>query len=255
MEEVFGRERHGELRRIAATNKIDARAFHHLGIEVILFNHKSFAQAGAAFHFPATEVIADVLDEKWNAFDWTVGKTLLRLVEAIIVDLDDRIECWIDRIGRKTLMLVGSIGYIISLSMVAYAFYAGLGSGFLLFFICLFIASHAIGQGAVIWVFISEIFPNQVRATGQSFGSSVHWVFAALITLITPVFLDAKDGIFKDNPWPIFGFFAIFMILQLLFVILLMPETKGVSLEEIEKKLVKQSKKEAIQLTQKTIIE
>ncbi len=161
----------------------------------------------------------------------------------------------IDRIGRKTLMLVGSIGYIISLSMVAYAFYAGLGSGFLLFFICLFIASHAIGQGAVIWVFISEIFPNQVRATGQSFGSSVHWVFAALITLITPVFLDAKDGIFKDNPWPIFGFFAIFMILQLLFVILLMPETKGVSLEEIRKKLVKQSKKEAIQLTQKTIIE
>lgn len=161
----------------------------------------------------------------------------------------------IDRIGRKTLMLVGSIGYIISLSMVAYAFYAGLGSGFLLFFICLFIASHAIGQGAVIWVFISEIFPNQVRATGQSFGSSVHWVFAALITLITPVFLDAKDGIFKDNPWPIFGFFAIFMILQLLFVILLMPETKGVSLEEIEKKLVKQPKKEAIELTQKTIIE
>ena len=66
-----------------------------------------------------------------------------------------------------------------------------------------FIASHAIGQGAVIWVLISEIFPNNVRALGQSFGASVHWVFAALITLITPLFLDKESGIFGDNPWPI----------------------------------------------------
>ena len=143
----------------------------------------------------------------------------------------------IDRSGRKKLMLWGSLGYIISLSMVAYAFYSGASSMFLLFFILLFIASHAVGQGAVIWVFISEIFPTKVRASGQSFGSGTHWVFAALITLITPVFLDQNNGIFKDNPWPIFAFFAGFMVLQLLFVLFMMPETKGKSLEELEKQL------------------
>lgn len=146
----------------------------------------------------------------------------------------------IDKAGRKTLLLIGSIGYIISLAMVAWAFKTGAGAGFLLFFLLMFIASHAVGQGAVIWVFISEIFPNKVRAAGQSFGASVHWVFAAIITLITPVFLDADNGIFKDNPWPIFAFFAFMMLLQLLWVLTKVPETKGVSLEELEKKLVKE---------------
>lgn len=144
----------------------------------------------------------------------------------------------IDRLGRKTLLLWGSIGYIISLAMVAYGFCVGVSPVFLLFFICMFIASHALGQGAVIWVFISEIFPNNVRASGQSFGSSTHWIFAALITLITPLFLDAENGIFKDNPWPIFAFFAGAMFLQLLFVLFLMPETKGKTLEELEAQLV-----------------
>jgi hypothetical protein len=105
-------------------------------------------------------------------------------------------------------------------------------------FLLLFIAAHAVGQGAVIWVFISEIFPNNIRAMGQSFGASVHWVFAALITLITPVFLDADSGIFKDNPWPIFLFFAFMMSLQLIWVITRVPETKGRSLEDLEKQLV-----------------
>lgn len=146
----------------------------------------------------------------------------------------------IDKAGRKTLLLIGSIGYIISLAMVAWAFKTGAGAGFLLFFLLMFIASHAVGQGAVIWVFISEIFPNKVRAAGQSFGASVHWVFAAIITLITPVFLDAENGLFKDNPWPIFAFFAFMMLLQLLWVLTKVPETKGVSLEELEKKLVKE---------------
>ena len=106
----------------------------------------------------------------------------------------------IDRLGRKQLMKIGSLGYIVSLSMVGWCFYTGASSTLLLIFICAFIASHAIGQGAVIWVFISEIFPNKVRAYGQSWGTGVHWVFAAVITLITPIFLDSTDGVFKDNP-------------------------------------------------------
>lgn len=145
----------------------------------------------------------------------------------------------IDKLGRKTLLIIGSIGYIVSLAMVAWSFYTHSGAGFLMIFLLLFIAAHAIGQGAVIWVFISEIFPNKVRAMGQSFGASTHWVFAALITLLTPVFLDADEGIFRENPWPIFAFFAFMMVLQLVWVLTKVPETKGVSLEELEKRLVK----------------
>jgi sugar porter (SP) family MFS transporter len=144
----------------------------------------------------------------------------------------------IDRAGRKTLLTIGSIGYILSLGMVAWSFYTGAEPGFMMIFLLLFIAAHAVGQGAVIWVFIAEIFPNNTRAMGQSFGASVHWVFAALITLITPVFLDADKGIFKDNPWPIFAFFACMMALQLLWVLTKVPETKGVSLEDLEKRLI-----------------
>jgi sugar porter (SP) family MFS transporter len=143
----------------------------------------------------------------------------------------------IDRLGRKTLMIIGSFGYIISLSMVAYAFKTHGSPVLLMTFLLLFIASHAISQGAVIWVFLSEIFPNKIRARGQSFGASVHWVFAAIITLITPVFLDDKKGILKDAPWIIFAFLAGMMVLQLVWTITKMPETKGVSLEELEKKL------------------
>ncbi|GAB2818510.1 MFS transporter [Ferruginibacter profundus] len=143
----------------------------------------------------------------------------------------------IDRLGRRTLLIIGSLGYIISLGMVAYAFKTAAGPVFLMTFLLLFIASHAIGQGAVIWVFISEIFPNKIRALGQSFGASVHWVFAAIITLITPVFLDKTKGFLKDAPWIIFAFLAGMMVLQLIWVLTRMPETKGVSLEELEKKL------------------
>ena len=139
----------------------------------------------------------------------------------------------IDVLGRKQLMLIGSLGYILSLTMVAFAFYSQLGSVVLLLSIMLFIASHAIGQGAVIWVFISEIFPNTVRANGQAFGTGIHWIFAALITLVGPIVID----IYKENPWPIFAFFAFMMLLQLVFVLFMMPETKGLSLEEIESKM------------------
>jgi sugar porter (SP) family MFS transporter len=144
----------------------------------------------------------------------------------------------IDRMGRKKLLLIGSFGYILSLAMVAWCFYSHTSPVLLMTFLLLFIASHAIGQGAVIWVFISEIFPNKVRGLGQSFGAGTHWVFAAIITLISPLFIDEKKGIFKDNPWPIFAFFAFMMVLQLIWVLTKVPETKGVSLEELEKKLI-----------------
>ncbi len=143
----------------------------------------------------------------------------------------------IDRTGRKNLLLIGSFGYIISLSMVSYAFYFTSGPVFLMSFLLLFIAAHAMGQGAVIWVFISEIFPNKSRALGQSFGASVHWVFAALITLVTPVFLDKDNGLLRNDPWIIFAFFAAMMALQLIWVLTKFPETKGVSLEEIQRRL------------------
>ena len=144
----------------------------------------------------------------------------------------------IDRLGRRQLMTLGSIGYILSLALVAWCFYSEANPILLISFILLFIASHAIGQGAVIWVFISEIFPNKIRAYGQSWGTGVHWVFAALITLITPLFLDEKEGIFGENPWPIFAFFSFMMLGQLLWARVSMPETKGVSLEQLSKKLI-----------------
>ena len=135
----------------------------------------------------------------------------------------------IDRLGRKQLLVIGSIGYIIGLCGVSGAFYYEWNPQLIAFFIFAFIAAHAIGQGTVIWVFISEIFPNRIRALGQSFGSGVHWVFAALITLLGPSVIE----IYNNNPWPIFAFFAFMMVLQLLFSIFIMPETKGKSLENI----------------------
>jgi MFS family permease len=136
----------------------------------------------------------------------------------------------IDKLGRKQLLIAGSIGYIVSLTGVSVAFYQALDPQWIALFIFAFIASHAIGQGTVIWIFISEIFPNRARALGQSFGAGVHWVFAALITLVGPSVI----AIYNTNPWPIFSFFAFMMVLQLFFSIFMMPETKGKSLEEID---------------------
>lgn len=136
----------------------------------------------------------------------------------------------IDHFGRRKLMLVGSVGYIVSLGAAAYAFYTGTEGKLLLVSLLVFIASHAFGQGAVIWVFISEIFPNRVRARGQALGSFTHWIMAAVISWTFPM-IAAKSG------GHTFAFYAICMVGQLLWVLLLMPETKGVSLERIQKKL------------------
>ncbi|RXK61640.1 MFS transporter [Lacibacter luteus] len=154
----------------------------------------------------------------------------------------------IDRIGRKKLMLIGSIGYIISLGAVAAAFYfqwlGGIVVPVLLF---LFIAAHAIGQGAVIWVFISEIFPNQVRSYGQSLGSSTHWVMAAIVTSVFPFFANNPS----IGPSKIFFFFMLMMLWQLFWVLFKMPETKGVPLEQLEAQLLNKSSQKGNTVTEK----
>jgi SP family arabinose:H+ symporter-like MFS transporter len=137
----------------------------------------------------------------------------------------------IDRYGRKLLMYIGSIGYIVSLGLIAYAFFTESYTGITLY-LFLFIAAHALGQGAVIWVFISEIFPNQVRAAGQSFGSFTHWIFAAVIANVFPYFAN------NFGTGSVFLFFTAMMVLQLLFVAFMMPETKGTSLEDLEKRIL-----------------
>jgi SP family xylose:H+ symportor-like MFS transporter len=142
----------------------------------------------------------------------------------------------IDRFGRKTLMLAGSIGYILSLGTTAWAFYhyqtgfTTTGAAVVLASLLVFIASHAFGQGAVIWVFLSEIFPNRVRARGQALGSLTHWLMAALITWTFPVIAARASG-------HVFAFYGVMMIGQLAWVLFVMPETKGVPLEEMQAKL------------------
>ena len=139
----------------------------------------------------------------------------------------------IDKFGRRKLMLIGSVGLIGTLALVARAFYSGQQGGatvpVLLF---VYIAFFAFSQGAVIWVFISEIFPSAVRAKGQALGSSTHWVLAAVITFIFPALTERLGG------GPTFSFFCAMMVLQLLYVWKLMPETKGRTLEEADKALV-----------------
>jgi SP family arabinose:H+ symporter-like MFS transporter len=136
----------------------------------------------------------------------------------------------IDRLGRRTLLFIGSFGYIGSLGLVAWAFFT---EHYSIVPLCVFafIAAHAIGQGAVIWVFISEIFPNRHRAEGQALGSFTHWIFAALLTTFFPKMVSAFP------PGYVFSFFASMMVLQLIWVKTTVPETKGVPLEQIQKQL------------------
>jgi sugar porter (SP) family MFS transporter len=136
----------------------------------------------------------------------------------------------IDRLGRRTLLFIGSFGYIASLGLTAWAFFT---QHYAIVPVCIFafIAAHAIGQGAVIWVFISEIFPTRHRAEGQTLGSSTHWVFAALLTTFFPKMVSAFE------PGYVFAFFGFMMVLQLIWVKTMVPETKGVPLEQMQKRL------------------
>lgn len=136
----------------------------------------------------------------------------------------------IDRLGRRTLLTIGSFGYIASLGLCAWAFFT---NHYAIVPACIFgfIAAHAIGQGTVIWVLISEIFPNQFRAMGQALGSATHWIFCALLTTFFPIMVE------KFQPGYVFLFFCGMMVLQLIWVKTMVPETKGVPLEELQEKL------------------
>jgi sugar porter (SP) family MFS transporter len=136
----------------------------------------------------------------------------------------------IDHLGRRTLLYIGSIGYIASLGLTAWAFFTQ-HYGIVPACIFAFIAAHAVGQGAVIWVFISEIFPNRHRAEGQALGSFTHWIFAALLTTFFPTMVTAFA------PGAVFLFLCGMMVLQLVWVHVFVPETKGVPLEQIQQRL------------------
>lgn len=140
---------------------------------------------------------------------------------------------FIDRFGRRTLMLIGSFGLILTLGLVAKAFYFSEFDGYAVpVYLFVYIAFFAFSQGAVIWVFISEIFPNKVRASGQALGSFTHWLMAAIIAFTFPYIAETLGG---GNT---FLLFSAMMVLQLLFVWRIMPETKNTSLEQIEKTVV-----------------
>lgn len=143
----------------------------------------------------------------------------------------------IDRLGRRTLLYIGSFGYIISLGLTAWAFFT---QHFSVVPVCIFafIAAHAVGQGTVIWVLISEVFPNRHRAEGQALGSFTHWIFAALLTTIFPKMVEWSGA--NEQPQRagyIFCFFCFMMFLQLIWVKMMVPETKGITLEEMQAKL------------------
>lgn len=137
----------------------------------------------------------------------------------------------IDKFGRKTLLIIGSFGMIVSLGLVARTFYTQDFGGYsVMIYLIGFIAFFAFSQGAVIWVFISEIFPNTVRAKGQALGSSTHWVMAAIISWTFPILAESSElgGAYA------FTLFSAMMVLQLIFVWKVLPETKGKSLEQIQ---------------------
>src|SRR5690554_397501 len=196
-----------------------------LAILMALFNQLSGINA-IIYFAPRVFEMAGISSE--NALFSTIGIGVVNLF-ATLLGL-----YLIDRIGRKKLMYIGSFGYIVSLALIAYSFSGGhIPANYLPIFVFMFIASHAIGQGSVIWVFIAEIFPNELRAYGQSIGSFTHWIMAALIANVFPFFAN------NLGPATIFGFFGVMMIIQLIWVNLRMPETKGRSLEEIQQDLNK----------------
>jgi MFS family permease len=136
----------------------------------------------------------------------------------------------IDKLGRKTLLLIGSVGLVGCLAGLTAIFWSGSHQSLLLWILICYIGFFAISQGAVIWVYIGEVFPNRVRSEGQSVGSSSHWVMNALVSWVFPVMFA------RSHALP-FAFFVAMMVLQFFVVLFVYPETKGYSLEEMQHRL------------------
>jgi MFS family permease len=140
----------------------------------------------------------------------------------------------IDRLGRKTLLVLGGVGYVVSLSLASVCFATGAGKLAVLS-IFLFMAAHAVGQGTVIWVLIAEVFPQKFRAQGQALGGFTHWFFAALVSYCFPLFAGRADdpSTALVPTWAIFAFFLVMMVFHLFWALFVVPETKGKRLEDI----------------------
>nr|WP_317197922.1 sugar porter family MFS transporter [Flavobacterium quisquiliarum] len=197
-----------------------------LAFFIALFNQFSGINA---FLYYAPRIFELAGLEKSASFFSSIGIGMVNLIFTLIgISL-------IDKYGRKTLMYLGSVGYIVSLALVTMAFYFEWKGMAVPLFFFLFIASHAVGQGSVIWVFISELFPNKLRAAGTAFGTSVHWILAALIPSFIPF-------LFKEiGATTVFLIFCLMMVWQLLWVVIKMPETKGRTLEELSESLATKS--------------
>jgi SP family arabinose:H+ symporter-like MFS transporter len=177
---------------------------------IIYFAHSIFEVAGLG---------------KASALLSSAGIELINLISTLLgISL-------IDKFGRKVLMSYGSIGLIVSLSLIAQAFFSGNMGIYVSFYLFFYIAFFGFSQGAVIWVFISEILPNEVRAYGQALSSFTNWILVTIITFYFPYLIETFGGGIT------FSFFALMMLLQLFFVWRFMPETKGTSLEGNEKAL------------------
>ena len=208
------------------TENIFSKKFRYLLLLAFLFSmFNQLSGINAVIYF-APRIFKEAGFEADAAFLQTTGIGAVNMAFTILG--------WylIDRFGRRSLMYIGSVGYIVSLLLIGFSFYTQ-SFGFMPLYIFAFIASHAIGQGSVIWIFISEIFPTSVRASGMAFGSLTHWIFATLLTFVFPFLVNTFGAM------PIFFFFAFCMVFQLLYVWKMMPETKGVSLEDLQKRLLK----------------
>jgi MFS transporter, SP family, arabinose:H+ symporter len=192
-----------------------------LAVSIALFNQLSGIN-GILYYLNAIFAYAGFSKVSSNLQAVAIGATnLLFTMLAMTV---------IDKVGRKTLLLIGSVGTAVCLAGVSYIFFTSQHQNALVWLLVGFIASFAFSQGAVIWVYIAEVFPNTVRANGQSLGSFTHWIAAATISLVFPRMAASSGG------YP-FVFFACMMALQFFVVLFVYPETKGITLEEMQKKL------------------
>lgn len=220
---LWSRARHGQTqgaRHAAWTDYLKAPLLRPAGLAVTIALFNQMSGINAIIYFAPRIFELSGMGQA-SALLASIGIGVTNLVATGLAVL------LIDRMGRRALMLIGAAGYCISLGVVALAFATG-ATNLVAPFVFLFIAAHAVGQGAVIWVFIAEIFPTQARARGQTLGCGTHWILAALVTLLLP------PALATFSPVTIFSFFFVMMVLQLVWVLRVMPETIGTGMSKDE---------------------